>query len=796
MEEAHNTWENKDDLGDVKKILGKILRRWPWILLSLAIAVFVAYLFNRYETPIYVTRAKIITRKFYENEGNASYVLDRQNLFRPNIEVWQEIPLLKSFDKMNSTIEMLNFDVAYFARGKLKTTEIYKNSWYEVEIDTSSVKIPYHVPIYLDFTENNLFQLRTENPKLSAALDGKKYSFFTWYDLNGFRFRVNKKFNPHTGEKNGANYFFILVPYSQLANEYRSRLNINWEREGSAILNLSMEGPLPQKDLDFMKEYIQVVIDKGLEEKNQRATNTIRFIDQQMFQLSDSLSRFASNIDNFKIVNQQVTEGGSFVFDQIKSLEKQQASIELSTRYYDYLERYVREDREEGIFAPNLIGLDAPLLNGLVEQYIGIKRKDKIEMNEFNQENPLINRENEMKERVEKNIFESLNNLRGFNREKLEEVEEKMNFYYASIKDFLKDNRELDRMNTIYGLNRELFNLLLQRKTEASISRASTTSDYQVVEEPSYSGDPVYPDTKKNYLLGLVIGLGLPIGLIFLIDALNNKIITREDLLKHTTIPVVGNIGHSEYETNLVVKEAPQSQLAETFRHIRANLKYFIDEKARIFLVTSSFGSEGKTFCSINLAWIFALSGKKTLLLGADMRKPTMTKYLDLSPKQPGLSNYLAGFSKYEEIFSGTDNEFLQVIAGGDIPPNPSELLNNPKMVDLLQKVSKEFEVVIIDTPPIGVVADAMELLKYTDFNLLVVRQGKTINSSLDHVSEMYALGKIQNFGILFNDINFGRYSYAYGYGRKYGYGYGYGYGYYDRPKKKKKKLLRNFFNL
>jgi len=791
MVEEHKTWETQDDLGDIKKILGKILRRWPWVLASVLFTVFVAYLFNRYQTPLYMSYAKIISKKFYENAGSAGYVLNNQNLFRPNIEVWQEIPLLKSFDKMEAAIEQLNFDIGYYAKGKLKTTEMYGNVWYEVEIDTGSTSIPYRTPIYLELIDDRHFLVRTDNPKLSAKLADQKYGFFTWYNPNGFRFRVHKKFNPKNESRNGIDYFFRIYPRSNLANEYRGRLNINWEREGSAILNLSMQGPLPKKDLDFMKAYIRVVIEKGLEEKNQRATNTILFIDEQMSQLSDSLSRFASNIDSYKIENRQLTQGGNYVFEELNALEKRRAQIELSNRYYDYLERYIMEDQEEGVFAPNLIGLNAPLLDELVQQYIEIKMKDKLLLNEENQENPLVNRENERKERVEKNIFESIENMRDFNRQQYEHVEERMNFYYASIKGFLKDNRELDRMNTIYGLNRELFNLLLQRKTEASISRASTTSDYQVVEEPWYSSVPVFPNTKKNYLIAIIVGLGFPVGLIFLIDALNNKIVTREDLARHTTIPIVGNIGHSDYETNLVVKEASQSQIAETFRHIRANLKYFIDEKARIFLVTSSFGSEGKTFCSINLAWIYALSGKKTLLLGADMRKPTMTKYLDLPKEQPGLSNYLAGFNEYEDVICETDNEYLQVLVGGNVPPNPSELLNSPKMVDLLKKISKTYEVIVIDTPPIGVVADAMELLKYTDFNLLIVRQGKTIKSSLDHVSEMYALGKISQFGIIFNDINFKRYSYAYG--RKYGYGYGYSYGYYD-SRKKRKSLFKNFF--
>jgi len=794
MEQVHKPWERKDDLDDVKKILGKILRRWPWILLSLAIAVFIAYLFNRYETPIYVTRARIITKKFYENAGSASFILDNQKLFGSNTEVWQEIPLLKSFDRINATIDRLDFDVAYYAQGQLKTTEIYENVWFMVEIDTVSPKIPYNIPIFINLLSEDPFELTTEYTTLAKRLSGQNYAFNTWYDPGGLRFRVLKKFNPHKEGKNGINYFFRILHPASLAGLYRGKLNINWEQEGSAILNLSMQGPLPDKDLDFMKAYIQVVIEKGLEDKNQRATNTIHFIDEQMAQLADSLAEFSSAIDNYKIDNRQLTQGGDYVFTQLNSLEQRQAKIELSNRYYDYLEQYIRQDREEGIFAPNLIGLNAPLLDELVNQYIEIKMQDKLLMNDENEENPLVNRANEKRERVEKNIFESIENMRAYNRQQLVEVQQEMGLYYSTIKDFLDENRELDRMNTIYNLNRELFNLLLQRKTEASISRASTTSDYQVVEEPYYDRDPVYPDTEKNYLIAIMLGLGLPIGLIFLFDVLNDKIVTRDDLLKHTTIPLIGNIGHSELTTNLVVKEFPQSQIAETFRHIRANLKYFIDEKARIFLVTSSFGSEGKTFCSINLAWIYALSGKKTLLLGADMRKPTMTKYLDLSSQQPGLSNYLAGFSKYEEIFSPTDNDFLQVIAGGNVPPNPSELLNSPKMVDLLKRVSKEFEVVIIDTPPIGVVADAMELLKYTDFNLLVVRQGRTIKSSLDHVSEMYETEKISRFGILFNDINFSKYSYSYGYGKKYGYGYGYGYGYYDN-KKKKRSLFRNFFN-
>ncbi len=355
----------------------------------------------------------------------------------------------------------------------------------------------------------------------------------------------------------------------------------------------------------------------------------------------------------------------------------------------------------------------------------------------------------------------------------------------------------MTRLERLFQYNESLLTLLLQRRTEARIARASTTSDYQVVEAPSYNPVPIYPNKNKNYMIALLIGLGLPVGLIYLMDLLNDKIITKDDLQKVTTIPVVGHIGHSPFKSNLVIRESPKSIVAESFRTIRANLQYFVgmeEKPSSVFMVTSSISDEGKTFCSINLGHIFAFSGKKTILLGADMRKPSLPGYLGVRDL-PGLSNYLGGFSTLDEVILKQEGEKLDLILGGDIPPNPSELLASEKLTRLIEELKKEYEYIILDTPPIGLVSDALELLKVTDFNLLVVRQGRTVKSALSTVNELYREGKIRNMGILFNDIDYRKldygYSYRYGYNYRYGYYYRYGYGqdssYFegDQPRRK-----------
>lgn len=261
----------------------------------------------------------------------------------------------------------------------------------------------------------------------------------------------------------------------------------------------------------------------------------------------------------------------------------------------------------------------------------------------------------------------------------------------------------------------------------------------------------------------------------------------KDDLAAHTQMPLLGNIAHSAYPSRLVMKEHPRSVVAESFRAVRANLKFLvanINREAQTFLVTSSVSGEGKTFCSLNLAYTLALGDRKTIVIGADLRKPELGNYIEIHVEK-GLSTYLAGYANLEEVIYQVNEKEPDFIPAGKIPPNPSELLASDRMGQLMKHLKKVYDYIIIDTPPIGLVSDAMELYKYSDYNILIVRQKVTHKEALDMVNELYLDGKLKSITVLFNDLElirsrksvYGSYLYGLGYG-------GYGYGYYEADDK------------
>ncbi len=802
--ETKVNWDESDSFSDIRKFLGKILRRWHWIVITLFWAMLIAFLYNRYQTPVYNISASIITQKFDEtNNNNFSNALPQilsSDYFQQRIEVAQEIPLLRAQSKIIATLNNLNFNVSYFVEGNVKTTEVYPGSFFTVTVDTTSTYLPYGEQITVVWNDENNYSLSSDNVDLNKFFQNKTCRYGEFCDFHGLKIRVDRR----QGQSPiaGYNYYFILNNPANLLGQYSGKLQISWQQQGSAILDINMQSEVPDKDIDFVKKYIQVVIDQGLQEKNQQATNTINFIDQQMKILSDTLLNFLVDIDSMKLQNRELSYGTDYIFQKLNGLDSIKNNYILANRYYDYLENYVKKKRYDMIFAPDMIGLNAPLLDDLVNQLIKIKMGNELDLTPENRENPLVIRENDKTERLVQNIYESIRNLKEANRQSILAIDNQIGFYMNSIKEMQVQSRELTRLQKFFTYNESMYTLLLQNKTQAQIAKASATSDYQIVEPPSYSHKPVSPEKTKNFLIALFLGLAIPVGFIYLVDLMNDRIVSKDDLRKVTSIPVLGHVGHSMLDTNLVVKKNPKSVIAESFRTIRANLQYFLgteEKQSRVIMVTSSISDEGKTFCSINLAHIIALFGRKTLLIGTDMRKPSLASYVGMRDVA-GLSNYLAGFIELKDLIVEQDPENYDIILSGDIPPNPAELLASDKMGELLKDLRKKYDFILMDTPPIGLVSDALELIRHTDFNLLVVRQGKTVKNALAAVNDLYQEEKIRNMGIIFNDVDFRRldygYGYRYGYSYRYGYNYryGYGYGYFDEDKKERRRGIFSRF--
>jgi capsular exopolysaccharide synthesis family protein len=771
---------------NLKKYIFKLLKRWPIILSFFLLSVLCGYLINRYSTPVYEVSAKITTHKFSDKPANPVPGLVDANFFLSGLtEVYEEIPLLLSPKRIEATIDKLDFRVSYFARGLIKTSvEINKGFGFDVRIDSiTGSNYPFNTPIFVNHTSKNTFEIEIENEEWAKKLPRKEFSFGVPLVLGDAMLTIENT-NGITAESN--KYYFVLNRKSDLVNQYRSRLEINWTMPGSSMLDLRIETESPEKDLRFLNAFYEVVVSKGMEEKNETLDNTIRFIDDQMAMVTDSLIYYQQLTDEMKLDNRKLNLGSEFIYSKLNEIDEKRAVIALNDRYLNYLTDYFVSKRESDVFAPSLVGLDVPVLEQWVNEFIGQKLKDKYDRNDRNVKNPLVNREDSLRRKLEKGIYEAIKNERQRNRIAMSELDQSENSLFNSVQGVQTDFRELSRYQRMYQLNQTLFDLFLRRKTEAAISKASATSDYKIIEAPYYSRLPIKPDKDKNLAIAAALGLVLPVAFFFVKDLTNSRIMDRDDLQVNTQIPMLGNVAHSIYDSKSVIRDHPRSVVAESFRAVRANLKYLLaNSKTGTFLITSCIGGEGKTFCSFNLACTLAISDKKTLLIGADMRKP---QPINLAKKRGtrGLSEFLAGLATLEEVLVQGEKDMPDFIEAGNIPPNPSELLASPKMAELVSSLKQRYDFILIDTPPIGLVSDAMELFKFTDFNILIVRQKVTHKAALRMINELYLDGKLGNFTVLFNDIELVKHAgKSYG-GYLYGMGYsGYGYGYYQEDSRK-----------
>jgi capsular exopolysaccharide synthesis family protein len=802
VENPLNKINQRSEVDEVKKFISNMLGNWYWIVLSLAIALGVAFLINRYTKPVYSVYTTILSQKYYKSRSSRTMdVIQGSEYFATQKDINWEVSVLKSYKVVTETIRRLNWDVFYYQSGNVRVTELYPSSPVRVVTDTSSNNIPYGVMIDCQVIDANTFRLKTEHEYWKNVITDRSYPFDAFNNLDGWVFNITKD----RFLKPESVISFTVNDLESLVGQYRGKLQVGWLAKGSAVLKLSLTGETPKKEMDFLSEIAQVIDEQSIITKNEAAVKTIDFINEQLSQLSDSLVSASKVMQRYKLQNRDLTLGSQNIFSKINVLEEEKYQLQLTNHYLDYLQDYIRNKSEHEVIAPNTIGVEASLLNNLIIEYVNLRMSERTRVTDFIKKSPYYAIEKEgiedqLKE-YEESILESIQTSRERNNFNIREIDDRINTYLAGMGGLLSQERELTDVQKIFNLNEQFYVMLLTEKVTASIAKASQESDYAVLDTPRLAGPAIAPRKGRNYTYAIVIGLGLPIGLFYLIGFLNPYVVSKDDLDRHTDMPLLGLVGHDRSRTVLVAKSKSKSSIAESFRNLRANLQYFLKNGSgsKTILVTSSVSGEGKTFCSANLAYIYAISGKKTLVLGADLRKPALSKVFRQKNSR-GLSSYLAGMCEYDALGENVITENLFVIHSGHVPPNPSELLVGERMALFVEKIKKDYEVIIIDSPPIGIVSDSLELTQYADINTIIVRQGTTKKSSVDVIHSMYKEGKIRNTAVIFNDIDFSRtiYGHKYGYGKRYGYGYGYGYGdgygYYDDEPVKKRTLLARIF--
>ena len=790
-----NPSENSEDNEkiDLKNLFDRFLIFWKLILLSIISFILIGFIYNRYSSKIYKSSTTILIKEESNSSLGAENLFDGIDLFGGQKNIKNEIGILKSFSLTKKTLKSLDFRVSYYHSGKFKSEEIYEKSPFLVKLGPSNITVvnqEFHVTILsenefnisIDCNETKPFDLNTESfisNKEEAISYNKKHQFGELISTPFFEFTIVKHDLTLFTEDGWDSYFFKIHNYNELTDQYLNQQMVSEIDKDASILRISLEGTNPKKINDFLDRFNQLYLSSGLDEKNQIASNTISFINNQLLSISDSLAIVEKELESFKKKNPkvQIVNHDFNSFSQIEKLEEEKAILEFNNTYYLSLKTYFEANNHtKNIVAPSAMGINDPLLNELISELSRLYSQIEVARVNSKEEHPVVQSLLKQISNTKEKLNENIESIIASSELSLSDIDNRIENIEREIDQLPQQERLLLNIQRKFNLNENVYNYLLEKRAEASITKASNVSDHKVIDTPRLiSKYPIRPNTTLIFLTCILLGFILPIGSILIYFSFNNKIIDKKDIDKIIDFPIIGKITFSEEEGDLVNVKSPKSPIAESLRSIRTNIQYLAsDKKQKIICLTSSISGEGKTYISMNLASIISLTGEKTLLIGADMRKPKISNTFQLN-NSIGLSSFLSNQNTKEEIINKTKIENLDIILSGPIPPNPSELLNLEKMKSFIEELKEEYKYIIIDTPPIGLVTDGIILMNYSDINLYIVRQNYTTKEMLYNLKDIVHNNNLTNLNIVINGITTNRSSYAYG----YGYGNDKSYGYY-----------------
>jgi len=770
-----------NDKVDIRAIIHKLVSRWHYFLFSMVIILPLAYAYVKFAQNIYQVRASILlTGQRKPGMGDEKF-LKGMELLTSHTELEDEIGILKSYNLVRSTLEKLDFSIAYFEKKNLKTYEKYGEEYpFRVVLD-SSVNQLLNIPISVKKITSTTFHVQASGKNVYT------YNFYT----NGVgpmvpvvnidQFATSGKLisdknlsfkiilDPRYNFDNEKDYHFIMQDLGSLTEMYRDKLDIKPISRESNIVEINVRGMSPRKDILFLNTLLEVYLANELSKRNQLGLKTIQFIDDQLSGVSNELKQAEGSLESFRSRNNilNITATADNLTKTLDRLETDKSALETKLKYYKYIGGALDNADLKNIQTPSSFGFEDPLLNNLLIELEKLNQ-ERIGLNYSTKDtNPVVKVLDLKIANHKKAIMENVSNFIQASTNALADLSRKINEIQHNVNKLPRSERELVNIQRKFDFNDNVYNYLLEKRAEAGIAIASNTNEKTIVDKArQVGGGPVSPNKKMIMILALMGGFVMAIGSIMLRDLINNRIVTTEDMQKSTRIPSIGTIIHGSKrdQTSGIVVNG-KSALAESFRSLRVNLEYLtLGKQNSVIGVTSSIKSEGKTFCSANLAVSLAQSGRKTILVDADMRRPQVAKAFNLASEN-GLSNYLIGACALDEIINTTETKCLDVITAGPIPPNPLDLIGLPRMDQLMEELKRRYDMILIDSPPLGPVSEYVILMKYTGANIYVVRSNYTSRNDLEKINNLYEERKIKNLSIVLNDAKMS----ANGYGR-YGY--------------------------
>jgi capsular exopolysaccharide synthesis family protein len=774
---------------DIMEWVSYFLHRWYLFVIGIIISLGLAYLENRSWLPTFQTAGTIMIDENRVNNAAGSQALMQgfgiQGGYR---NITNQVIMLGSYDLISKVVDSLpQLKVDYISKGSFKTRNIYKSSPITIKPDYISPEA-YNILFKIKLRSNGNYTITVEDNKLYSNLKIEgKYGLPIQHNL--FFITVD---NVNKNWGNSEMYFQFRTKES-LVSDFSGRLGYDFVKEGSSILQLSLVSEVPDRDIDFINKLFETFLTDNLDRKNDAANKTIKFIDEQLGLVSKSLAVSEDEMTNFRQTNKivDVTSFSGELLGKSSKFDAEKSDLRLRETYLDYLIKYLRTNLEDGtVVAPASLGLNEPMLMALVQQVNDLytQRSNVTEKNLY------YAKYTKEIETVKTTIFEVIKNM----RVSLEIAKADYNKRLAEVNKDIQDlpNKELE-MNSIdrkYKMNDNYYTFFLQKKAESQILKASNTPDNNILDRARVISVTNSGKKSKTTMMFLLFGLLIPTVFVVLIELLNNTIRSTKDVEKNSSFPLIGAVRHTKSTDPLVVAKNPRSAFTEMFRVIRTRIEFIVQRKTKITaLITSTESGDGKTYFAVNLASVYSMASKKTILVDMDIRKPSVNQRFNIV--QPnGVTNYLINQCTLDEVILHLPKVDFDILPAGSIPPNPGELIRSDKLGELFDELKKRYDYIIIDSSPIGMVTDAYALAAMSDLTLFVVRNNKTNKTFFKRLSTQLKQDNLKNIYSIINDVqdDGSRYSKYKLY--KYAYLFGYSYGYNTKTKKSEAEKYFHYY--
>lgn len=797
-----NLYENNMNEQDEEKInyqelLFRYIIHWPWFVASVLVCLIGAWVYLHFQTPVYQVSASIMIKD--DKKGGNSGSADLENLGLGGVitsaqSIDNEIEVLRSKTILKEVVNSLELYITYYDEDEFPKREMYKTSPVVVNLTAQEAdKLPSAALIDMQLSSDGGLDvnLKVGLNEYNKRFDKLPAVFPTNVGTFGFTLRDSLLNGQVEGRKDVRHISAVVSQPFGMAKGYQWALTIAPTSKATSVATVSLVNTNIQRGQDFINKLMEMYNRNTNNDKNEVAEKTREFINERIKIIDEELGNTEEKLETFKR-NAGLTDISSdaqLAVSGNAEYEKKRVENGTQINLVRDLAKYINNPLNEYEVLPSNIGLTDNGLTTQLERYNELVIERKRLLRTSTENNPMIINLDMSIRAMKANVKAAIDGtLQGLLIVKAD-LDREASRFSRRISDAPGQERQYVSIARQQEIKAGLYLMLLQKREENAITLAATANNAKIIDEPVAEGGPVSPKPKMIYMIALVLGVGLPVGIIFLTSLTKFKIEGRGDVEKLTRLPIVGDVPLTgEKNGSIAVFENQNNLMSETFRNVRTNLQFMLGNGQKVILVTSTVSGEGKSFISANLAISLSLLGKKVVIVGLDIRKPGLNKVFNISRKEQGITQYLSNPEKnlMDFVQASDVSKSLYILPGGTVPPNPTELLARDGLDKAIETLKKNFDYVILDTAPVGMVTDTLLIGRVADLSVYVCRADYTRKAEFTLINELAENNKLPNLCTVINGLDFqkkkygyyygyGKYGKYYGYGKRYGYGYGYG---------------------